>query len=385
VRAVQERNWDPSVKSMAAFPQLLSMMDEKLDWTERLGDAFLAQSSQVMDSVQGLRQRAYAAGTLRSTDQYKVENRERVIVVEPARPDVVYVPYYDPYVAYGGWYWAGYPPVYWAPWPGYAYRPGFVGFRFSVGINIGHGFFFGAFNWPQRHVTVVNVNSFYYPRVVHRTVVVNQVWHHDPMHRRGVVYRNPQVRHEYTRVNAPQVRREYPQHTRPSRDYHRDTNRQAHNEQPRRNDDHRGNYPRRDSQPNNPERAHVGPQQRQSSVRVSEQRMAPPSAARNLSPMQDRKPTEMRAPAVVEPRAPAMIEPRAPTPARAPTFQRPGDGERAGRSFRGQPFDRNAGDANPRAGSNGGGFNRSGGMAPPGTMEGSRRNQFIRSSQADRR
>ncbi|HKQ30485.1 MAG TPA: DUF3300 domain-containing protein, partial [Burkholderiales bacterium] len=192
VRAVENRSWDPSVKSLVAFPQLIAMMDEKLEWTERLGDAFLAQPSQMMDSVQDLRRRAHAAGTLRSTDEYRVEQRERIIVVESPRPDVVYVPYYDPYVVYGGWRWAAYPPVYWAPWPGYVHRVGFVGFRWSVGIHIGHGFFFGACDWPHRHVTVVNVKPFYYPRAVHHTTVVyrHNVWHHDPHHRRGVHYKH---------------------------------------------------------------------------------------------------------------------------------------------------------------------------------------------------
>jgi len=66
VKAVEQNNWDPSVKSLVAFPQILSMMDEKLDWMERLGDAFLSQQQQVMDTVQILRQRAQAAGNLQS-------------------------------------------------------------------------------------------------------------------------------------------------------------------------------------------------------------------------------------------------------------------------------------------------------------------------------
>lgn len=204
VQAVNDRGWDPSVKSMVAFPQILQMMDEKLDWTDKLGDAFLAQSSQVMDTVQALRQRAYAAGNLKSTDNYRVEQRDRIIVVESPRPEVVYVPYYDPYVVYGTWRWAAYPPVRWAPWPGYVHA-GFVGFRWSVGISIGPRFFFGAFDWPHRHVAVVNVNTFYYPRPVHRTVVVhNTVWRHNPHHRHGVPYRHPTVQRQY--VNAPQIR-----------------------------------------------------------------------------------------------------------------------------------------------------------------------------------
>jgi hypothetical protein len=245
VKAVNDRDWDPSVKSMVAFPQILQMMDEKLDWTDRLGDAFLAQPAQVTDTVQALRGRAYAAGNLRSTDHYRVERRDRIIVVESPRPDVVYVPYYDPYVVYGSWRWAAYPPVRWAAWPGYVHA-GFVGFRWSVGITIGPRFFFGAFDWPRRHVAVVNVNTFYYPRPVqHRTVVVREtVWHHDPRHRHGVPYRDAHVRHRY--VNAPQVRHDRvvahpaardhrPDNRRDDRDYrNRHNTRDNHGQRPQR-------------------------------------------------------------------------------------------------------------------------------------------------------
>src|SRR3989449_9236839 len=88
VQAVTQNSWDPSVKSLVAFPQILQMMDEKLDWTERLGDAFLAQQTQVMDTVQNLRQKAYEAGNLKSTDQVRVDQQGQTIVVEPARPAV---------------------------------------------------------------------------------------------------------------------------------------------------------------------------------------------------------------------------------------------------------------------------------------------------------
>ena len=118
VRAADSYNWDPSVKSLVAFPQILDMMDDMLDWTQRLGDAFLDQESQVMDTVQNLRRRAYDAGNLRSTDQYRVDPQGPVIVIEAPNPLEYYVPYYDPFVIYGSWWWPTYPPVYWAPWPG---------------------------------------------------------------------------------------------------------------------------------------------------------------------------------------------------------------------------------------------------------------------------
>jgi hypothetical protein len=211
VQAVAENTWDPSVKSLVAFPQILMMMDEKLTWMERLGDAFLTQQQEVMDTVQSLRQKASDAGNLKSNDQIRVDQQGQSILVEPANPQVVYVPYYDPMVMYGPWWWPAYPPVYWALWPGYFYGPRFgVGFAWGIGIGIGPGFFFGGFNWPYRHISVVNVNNFYY-----HTVNVNRgtVWTHDPVHRRGVPYRDVALRQQFSRTSAsPEARREFRGH-----------------------------------------------------------------------------------------------------------------------------------------------------------------------------
>lgn len=203
VRTIQQRDWDPSVKSLVAFPQILQMMDEKLDWTERLGDAFLAQEAQVMDTVQSLRQKAYAAGNLRSSDQMRVDTEGQTIAVEPANPDIVYVPYYDPTVVYGTWWWDDYPPIFWAPWPGYYYESGFA---WGFGITITTGFFFGDCDWHHHRVRVVNVNNYY---IVHndrhpaRDVYrAPGSWQHDPSHRRGVPYRDVSIRQRYGRVTA---------------------------------------------------------------------------------------------------------------------------------------------------------------------------------------
>src|SRR5258706_9492075 len=173
VNAVEQRDWDASVKSLAAFPQVLSMMDQQLEWTARLGDVFIAQEPQVMETVQSLRQKAYAAGNLRSTEQAYVVQQGDSFAIEPATPEVVYVPYYDPRVAYGSWWWPAYPPVYWAPWPGYYVYPGFA-FAWGSGVIVRSGFFFGGCDWRGRHVTVVNVTNV----VVNRQVVVNRpvVW-----------------------------------------------------------------------------------------------------------------------------------------------------------------------------------------------------------------
>ena len=173
-------------------------MDEKLPWMERLGEAFLAQQSQVMDSVQQLRQKASAAGHLTSNEQIRVDQQGQSIAIQPANPQVIYVPYYDPMVMYGPWWWSAYPPVYWGPWPGYVYGPGFgMGFGWGLGIGIGPGFFFGGFNWQYRYATFAG----------------GGVWAHDPYHRRGVPYRNMALRQQFSRMGAsPGVRGEFRGH-----------------------------------------------------------------------------------------------------------------------------------------------------------------------------
>jgi hypothetical protein len=191
VRAVEHMDWDPSVKSLTAFPQILSMMDEKLEWTERLGEAFLAQRTDVMDTIQGLRRRAEAAGNLGPNERMRVARQGEVIVIDPPAPGVVFVPYYNPLVVYGPWWWPLSRPVFWAPPPYYvvaAHRPAFA---WGSGIVISAGFFFGHFDWPHRHVKVVHVH---HPRPDTRPIHVHADWRHDPVHRRSVPFRHAGAR-----------------------------------------------------------------------------------------------------------------------------------------------------------------------------------------------
>jgi len=141
VRAAEPIPWHPSVKALLAFPELLARMDESAQWTADLGMAFREQEPYVMDTVQGLRRRAQASGSLQSNDQYSVQQEGSSIAVYPAQPQVVYVPYYDPYVVYGPWWWPAYRPVFWRPW--YAHPTVFV----SNSV-----FFVRTVNWHQRHV-----------------------------------------------------------------------------------------------------------------------------------------------------------------------------------------------------------------------------------------
>ena len=162
VRAVQDRDWDPSVKSMVAFPQLLARMDEQIEWTERLGEAFLGQERQVMDTVQELRRRAHEAGNLRSSDEIVVRREVEAIYIDPPAPERVYVPYYDTRYVYGNWWWPGYEPVLWSPWSGYYYTPGYTAFGWGRPVYLGSGFFFGTFDWPRRYVRHTHHRPWYH-------------------------------------------------------------------------------------------------------------------------------------------------------------------------------------------------------------------------------
>ncbi|CAB1275364.1 DUF3300 domain-containing protein [Candidatus Nitrosacidococcus tergens] len=165
VRAVENRDWDPSVKSMVAFPQILSTMHDNLDWVQRLGYAFINQEKELWNRVQYLRKKAKEAGNLKSNDKYQVSSKEQTIIVQSPNPEVIYVPYYNPSIVYGPWWWPSYPPIWWNPWPGYGLYPGWGGgFAWGgVGISIGTGFFFGGINWMYGYSQIAYFNSFYYP------------------------------------------------------------------------------------------------------------------------------------------------------------------------------------------------------------------------------
>ena len=153
--APADESWDPAVKSLLSFPDILARMAESPQWTRELGEAFLGQEPHVMDTVQSLRRRAQSQGTLKSNEQVSVQQQGPAIVVQP-RTEVVYVPYYDPYVVYGSWWWPAYRPVYWRPW-------------IVAPVVVSAGFFYASPDWHARRVVVVNKS----PHVnVHRNVVV---------------------------------------------------------------------------------------------------------------------------------------------------------------------------------------------------------------------
>jgi len=116
VQMVQGQPWEPSVKALVAYPDVLARMGESPQWTVDLGNAFLGQQTQTMATVQALRQRAQASGYLRSDGEQYVYQQDQAIAVQPVYPQYVYVRYYDPLVVYGTWWWRAYRPVFWRPW-----------------------------------------------------------------------------------------------------------------------------------------------------------------------------------------------------------------------------------------------------------------------------
>jgi hypothetical protein len=207
--AAQQQNWDASIQALVVFPDVLKRLNDDVNWTTSLGNAFLAQQQDVMDAVQRMRQQAQQAGKLGSTPQLDVVSRNEggqpYIEIEPVSPDVIYVPVYDPVWIWGPPRWYPYPRWYWPP---RSVIVGGFGFGFGVGINVGV-YFGGGWGgwggwgwhpgWGNRTVivnnTFIHVNNFNTTRInnVHGTTV----WAHDPGHRQGVPYANPGLNDRY--------------------------------------------------------------------------------------------------------------------------------------------------------------------------------------------
>jgi len=203
--ALQNESWDASVKSLAAFPQTLAMMNDKLSWTTQLGDVFLAQQKDVMNAVQVLREKAKAAGNLKSNDQQtvKVEStptgtQSQTIIIEPTSTQVVYVPTYNPTVVYGPWPYPAYAPFYWYP-PGYRMTSSAI--SFGVGFAVGSAMW-GGCNWHSSSVKI-NVNNY---NTFNRTNIKNTTWNHNSVHRKNVAYGNKSLQNRYGGQQARNAR-----------------------------------------------------------------------------------------------------------------------------------------------------------------------------------
>jgi len=215
-KTLEAQPWDPSVKSLVNFPDVLDLMNEKLDWTTKLGDAFLAQPKEVMGSVQKLRAKAQAEGHLKTTPEQKVivEKETQTIIIEPADPEVIYVPTYNPTVVYGAWPYPAYPPYYYYP-P--AYPAPYSGWAFVSGVALGAawGYAWGGCNWGGGDIDIdidrnVNRNT-----NIDRGKYAQQrpaggeggrgKWQHNPQHRQGAAYRDQGTSQRFGQSQARSV------------------------------------------------------------------------------------------------------------------------------------------------------------------------------------
>jgi len=232
--ALDKQPWDDSVKALVPFPEVLNMMSEKLEWTQKLGDAFLAQQKEVMDTVQKLRRKATEAGNLKSSKEQEVKKEGDIIIIQPVNPQVVYVPVYNPTVVYGPWPYPAYPP-----YPVYVYPPGAAMFTFTMGVAIGAAWHGGYYhnNWHGGTVVVTHPpggrpggpggpgtrppgGSGSSPSPGRPSTLPStggpgatppgggaspEQWKHNPEHRQGVAYRDSATRDKYSPTNRAAV------------------------------------------------------------------------------------------------------------------------------------------------------------------------------------
>lgn len=276
VNAAALEGWDPSVAALTAFPDLLGRMSDDLDWTQDLGDAFLADEGRVMDAIQHLREKAYASGQLKKMKHVKTHRENRIIVIEPAVERVVYVPYYDTRVVYGPWWWERYPPVYWRAPTTYVHVGGF---HWGPRIYLGSTFFFSSVHWSERRVVVIDYHHhhhrhphFYSGRKIAHYQGARR-WEHNPVHRRNIVYRSEPVRQRYANYDGGR------RFSRDARDNHNDHRRNTHLQ--------REAHPQREESKRNlrneAQQRHTAPRERQDNVRTAERREPLPHRAPAIS------------------------------------------------------------------------------------------------------
>ena len=211
-KALEAQSWDPSVKSLVNFPQVLTMMSEQLDWTQKLGDAFLEQQKPVMDTIQSLRAKAQAAGNLKTTKEQTVIVEEKIIKIEPASPQVIYVPAYNPTVVYGAWPYPAYPPYSYYP-PGYVATTAAFSFMAGAAVGAAWGYAWGNSNWRGGNVDVdvnrnTNINN-----NINRSNYAQQrpaggqgnAWQHNAEHRKGVAYRDQGTAQKFNRASTSEA------------------------------------------------------------------------------------------------------------------------------------------------------------------------------------
>jgi hypothetical protein len=177
IKALDNENWDPSVKSLVPFPQVIAMMNDNLEWTQQLGYAVATQQAAVLDSIQRLRRQAEKAGSLKTTEQQRVVVQEHKVVIQPANPETVYVPVYNPTEVYGTWPYPSYPPVYMPPPPAY-YPPGYA-LGAELAFAAGAAVVGGLWGWasPGWNSGTVNINAGRYNSInANRSQLRSSTW-----------------------------------------------------------------------------------------------------------------------------------------------------------------------------------------------------------------
>ena len=220
-KALNEKTWDPSVKSLVNFPTVLKMMNDKLDWMQKLGDAFLAQQKDVMATIQKLRALAMEEGNLKSNEQQKVSTEKvepapaaaaggsssttTVIKIESSKPDVIYVPTYNPTVVYGAYPYPAYPPYYYTP-PGYVAAASMISFGVGVACGAAWGNAWGNCNWGGGEVDIDVNKNYNFNQSINRESYKNKqgtnaagkgTFQHDASHRKGAGYRDQATAQKY--------------------------------------------------------------------------------------------------------------------------------------------------------------------------------------------
>ncbi|MGB6313849.1 MAG: DUF3300 domain-containing protein [Pseudolabrys sp.] len=204
--AMQQQPWDPSVKGMTSVAQVLAMMNEKLDWTNQLGEAFLAQPDDVQNAIQALRKQAEVTGNLKSSKEQKVSRvpaptsgyagPPEYIAIEPVEPDYIYVPVYDPVVVYGPTYWTpAYVPFFWHP-PWWTVGPAF---GFGAALFVGPALWY-HYNWGHGGFAAIQTNTVLYSKFNKVNFSGGgqfQNWKFDPAHHGNVQFKNVKLQQQF--------------------------------------------------------------------------------------------------------------------------------------------------------------------------------------------
>jgi len=206
-KSIESKTWEPSVKALIMFPEVLERLSDDLSWTQQLGDAFLESEEEVLETIQDLRYQAEKAGSLKKMKNVEVTRENKNIIIQPTQKEVVYVPYYDTRQVYGDWHWALNPPIYWN-WGHHINLSRLNPFRWHSGVHISLNYFFSAFHWNNRHVVVVdhrNTRRYSNKKQIVRSGYANR-WVHKPQHRKGVTYRNEHINKRF-KSHRPVVRK----------------------------------------------------------------------------------------------------------------------------------------------------------------------------------